>query len=239
MSAKSKNLFVCGRSCGATVLVVALALVLGCALSACSTTKARTPEANFDPATLRAGDSNVDTKGAPTDTDYWYAESDSEHPALYFQNNSIMTPVFLNADGTEKTARAGKSKVADGHLVPDGTAAPTYDIVFNDPFTCYDSVSETWFTRGDYAAVHAKLANTKWQSQKSDTALELKDDGTAVFSGAYSSDSGTWQFTAIDHIDIVEEAGSEGFEYSIAYDDSGKATSLDWTFEGNGYSRVD
>ena len=118
MSAKSKNLFAYGRACGVAVLVVALALALGCALSACGATKARAPEANIDPATLRAGDSNVDTKGALTDTDYWYAESDSEHPALYFQNNSIMTPVFLNADGTEKTARAGNPRSPMGIWCP-------------------------------------------------------------------------------------------------------------------------
>lgn len=235
MNAKTKNLSLISRIC----IAFALMLALGFTFSACSAAKARTPEANFDPATLRAGDSNTDTKGAPTYTDYWYAEGDSEHPALYFANNSIMTPVFQNADGTEKTPVATKAKVVDGHLLPDGEGAPEFDFVFNDPFTCYDAVSETWFTRGDYGAARAKIANTKWHSQKNDTTLELKDDGTAVFSGAYSSDTGTWQFTAIDHIDIVEEAGNEGFEYTIAYDDSGKATSLDWTFEGSGYTRAD
>lgn len=235
MNAKTKKSPLISRIC----IACALMLVLGCAFSACGAAKTRTPEANFDPTTLRAGDSNTDTKGARTYTDYWYAEGDSEHPALYFANNSIMTPVFLNADGTEKTPVATKAKVVDGHLLPDGEGAAEFDFVFNDPFTCYDAASETWFTRGDYDAAHAKIANTKWQSQKNETTLELKGDGTAVFSGAYSSDTGSWQFTAIDHIDIVEEAGNEGFEYTIAYDDSGKATSLDWTFEGNGYTRVD
>ena len=235
MNAKTKNLSLISQ----IFIAFALMAAVGFTFSACSAAKTRTPEANFDPATLRAGDSNTDTKGAPTYTDYWYAEGDSEHPALYFANNSIMTPVFLNADGTEKTPVATKAKVVDGHLLPDGEGAPEFDFVFNDPFTCYDAVSETWFTRGDYKAARAKVANTKWQSQKNDTTLELKDDGTAVFSGAYSSDTGTWQFTAIDHIDIVEEAGNEGFEYAIAYDDSGKAASLDWAFEGNGYTRAD
>lgn len=228
----------------------ALMLALACTLAACggsgsgsgsggATSTPRTAEPNFDPATLSAGLSNNDTAGALTYTDYWYADGDSEHPALYFQNNSIMTPVFLNADGTEKTTKAGKTKIADGHLVPDGDADPTYDIVFDDPFTCYDSVSQTWFTRGDYTATLAKVVNTKWTSQQNGAnSLELMEDGTAVFTGKFSS-TGTWHLTAIDRIGIADDSESEMREYDLSYDGSGKVTSLEWTFEGYGYDRVD
>lgn len=227
-----------------------LALVLVFSLSACggsggsgsnsssssSSSTPRTAEANIDPATLTAGQSNYDNDDATTYADYWYAEGDDKNPALYFDSNSIMTPVFLDEDGYDATVTYSSAKVEDGHLVPSGKADPDYDIVFDDPFTCYDFVSKTWYSRGDYTAAMAKIVNTTWKSQSNDYTMELMEDGTVVYSD--EEENGTWHFTALDRIDITPP-NDEGFEYTIGYDDSGKATSLEWTFEGYGYERVE
>ncbi len=225
-----------------------LALVLAFSLSACggsggsgsnsssSSSTPRTAEANIDPTTLTAGQSNYGNDDATTYADYWYAEGDDKKPALCFDSNSIMTPVFLDEDGYDATVKYSSAKAEDGHLVPSGKADPDYDIVFDDPFTCYDFVTKTWYSRGDYTAALKKIVNTNWQAQGADYTMELKDDGTVIYSD--EEESGTWHFTALDRIDIAPPDG-EGFEYTIKYDDSGKATGLEWTFEGYGYDRIE
>ncbi len=225
-----------------------LALTLALSLGACgdsggsggdSSSTASTPRtavANVDPTTLTAGQSNYGKESVSTNADYWYDENDEEKPALYFDSNTIMTPVFLDEDGHDATAKYSSAKVVDGHLVPSGTADPDYDIVFDDPFTCYDFVSKTWYSRGDYKSALEKVANTKWQSQNKDYTLELKEDGSAVFSD--EEKAGTWHFTALDRIDVAP-ADAEGYEYTIVYDSSGKATGLEWTFEGHGFDRIE
>ena len=226
-----------------------LALALVFSLSACggsggsgssssssNSSTPRTAEANIDPATLTAGQSNYGNDDATTYSDYWYAEGDDKNPALYFDSNSIMTPVFLDEDGYDATVTYSSAKVEDGHLVPSGKADPDYDIVFDDPFTCYDFVTKTWYSRGDYTAAMAKIVNTTWKSQTGDYTMELMEDGTVVYSD--EEENGTWHFTSLDRIDITPP-NDEGFEYTIAYDDSGKATGLEWTFEGYGFDRVE
>lgn len=225
-----------------------LALALALSLGACSgsggsggssdssASTPRTAVANTDPTTLTAGQSNYGKENVTTYADYWYAEGDDEKPALYFDSSTIMTPVFLDEDGYDATVTYSSAKVKDGHLVPSGKADPDYDIVFDDPFTCYDFVTKTWYSRGDYKAALEKIVNTSWKSQTKDYTMELKEDGTVVYSD--EGESGTWHFTALDRIDIAP-ANDEGFEYTIKYGDSGKATTLEWTFEGYGYDRIE
>ncbi len=226
------------------MLAFALALSLGACggsggsggSSDSSASTPRTAVANTDPATLTAGQSNYGKENVTTYADYWYAEGDDEKPALYFDSNTIMTPVFLDEDGYDATVTYSSAKVKDGHLVPSGKADPDYDIVFDDPFTCYDFVTKTWYSRGDYKAALEKIVNTSWKSQTKDYTMDLKEDGTVVYSD--EEESGTWHFTALDRIDIAP-ANDEGFEYTIKYDDSGKAMTLEWTFEGYGYDRIE
>ncbi len=250
MDASIKKFRTVGQACAA----IALALVLSCSITACgggsggstsggdagsgasATSAPREGSANVDPAELEAGYSEPDDAKI-TYTDYWYVDGEKT-PALYFQNNSVMTPVFLNEDGSEKTVKTGTATIKDGHIVPEGEADPTYDIVFDDPFTCYDFATGTWYTRGDNNAELAKVVNTTWKSQSKEDKLELMQDGSLTYTEDGKTQSGTWHFTAIDRLGI-RIADDEMFEYDLTYDTSGKVVALDWTFDGYGYDRVD
>ena len=171
----------------------------------------------------------------------WYIDGDTSRPGFYLEAWTVVLPVFFDESGKPIDPDCDAT-IKDKHLVPSEECESGYDIVFVDPMTCYDSVSNTWYSRGDYNAVMAKVVNTKWKSLTNESIeIELREDGTLVESrDGEQAEAGTWAITAVDQVGLYWDDEDPAWNYAIHCDSNGKADKLDWGFDGSGdYARVD
>ena len=163
------------------------------------------------------------------------------YPGFYLEAWTVVLPVFFDESGKPIDPDCDAT-IKDKHLVPSEECERGYDIVFVDPMTCYDSVSNTWYSRGDYNAVMAKVVNTKWKSLTNESIeIELREDGTLVESiDGKQAEAGTWAITAVDQVGLYWDDEEPAWNYAVHCDSNGKADKLDWGFEGSGdYARID
>ena len=180
------------------VVVVAFALACSCMIAGCGggsgavESKERAPEANVDPSRIDSGSYLADN-GFGYSADVWYIDGDTSRPGFYLEAWTVVLPVFFDESGKPIDPDCDAT-IKDKHLVPSEECESGYDIVFVDPMTCYDSVSNTWYSRGDYNAVMAKVVNTKWKSLTNESIeIELREDGTLVESrDGKQAEAGTW-----------------------------------------------
>lgn len=202
--------------------------------------KERAPEANVDPSRIDSGSYLADN-GFGYSADVWYIDGDTSRPGFYLEAWTVVLPVFFD-EGGKPIDPDCDATIKDKHLVPSEECESGYDIVFVDPMTCYDSVSNTWYSRGDYNAVMAKVVNTKWKSLTNESIeIELREDGTLVESrDGKQAEAGTWAITAVDQVGLYWDDEDPAWNYAIHCDSNGKADKLDWGFDGSGdYARVD
>ncbi len=229
-----------------TSVVVAFALACSCMISGCGggsgavESKERAPEANVDPSRIDSGSYLADN-GFGYSADVWYIDGDTSRPGFYLEAWTVVLPVFFDESGKPIDPDCDAT-IKDKHLVPSEECESGYDIVFVDPMTCYDSVSNTWYSRGDYNAMVAKVVNTKWKSLTNESIeIELREDGTLVESrDGKQAEAGTWAITAVDQVGLYWDDEDPAWNYAIHCDSNGKADKLDWGFDGSGdYARVD
>lgn len=189
-----------------TSVVVAFALACSCMIAGCGggsgavESKERVPEANVDPSRIDSGSYLADN-GFGYSADVWYIDGDTSRPGFYLEAWTVVLPVFFDESGKPIDPDCDAT-IKDKHLVPSEECESGYDIVFVDPMTCYDSVSNTWYSRGDYNAVMAKVVNTKWKSLTNESIeIELMEDGTLVEGrDGERAEAGTWAITAVDQV---------------------------------------
>ena len=229
-----------------TSVVVAFALACSCIIAGCGggsgavESKERVPEANVDPSRIDSGSYLADN-GFGYSADVWYIDGDTSRPGFYLEAWTVVLPVFFDESGKPIDPDCDAT-IKDKHLVPSEECERGYDIVFVDPMTCYDSVSNTWYSRGDYNAVMAKVVNTKWKSLTNESIeIELREDGTLVESiDGKQAEAGTWAITAVDQVGLYWDDEEPAWNYAVHCDSNGKADKLDWGFEGSGdYARID
>lgn len=228
-----------------TSVVVAFALACSCMIAGCGgsgavESKERVPEANVDPSRIDSGSYLADN-GFGYSADVWYIDGDTSRPGFYLEAWTVVLPVFFDESGKPIDPDCDAT-IKDKHLVPSEECESGYDIVFVDSMTCYDSVNNTWYSRGDYNAMMAKVVNTKWKSLTNESIeIELREDGTLVESrDGKQAEAGTWAITAVDQVGLYWDDEDPAWNYAIHCDSNGKADKLDWGFDGSGdYARVD
>ena len=229
-----------------TSVGVAFALACSCMIAGCGggsgavESKERVPEANVDPSRIDSGSYLADN-GFGYSADVWYIDGDTSRPGFYLEAWTVVLPVFFDESGKPIDSDCDAT-IKDKHLVPSEECESGYDIVFVDPMTCYDSVSNTWYSRGDYNAVMAKVVNTKWKSLTNESIeIELREDGALVESrDGKQAEAGTWAITAVDQVGLYWDDEDPAWNYAVHCDSNGKADKLDWGFDGSGdYARVD
>lgn len=197
------------------------------ASSASAPTKKLEPAANTNPIYLEAGSST--DHGKPSgESDMWYVDGDKSKGGLYFENFLPLAPVFVDADGKQLNEYGYPSAVEDNHLIPAEEGEGNFDLIFNDPMTCYDLVSGTWYIRGDYNKELAKIVDTHWTNEDNpEDSFTLKANGTIVWDNKEESTLKTWDVTAIDRVTLLFEDEESGFAYDCFYDDNGRMVRLE------------
>ena len=127
------------------------------------------PAANIDPAVVNMGQA-IDEKHT---ADAWYKDGVEGGDYIYFEkaDNSDLGLAYVKMENGERASTVLCAVNAELHVV-DAEAAEgesSIDIVFVDEFKAYDYKSETWYVRGDPAALSVIFADIAFVNQDDST----------------------------------------------------------------------
>lgn len=228
-----------------TVLIVAIACVVavtailaGCSGSPSDTPKETdpfaqmTPEANIRPLYIDPGQLDSGERSSDVWTGYRDGKKTGERLFLTYVlgSDSLFSITALDENGDRVDDRSQFTNVEseDRYLAtPEDAEGARYDIVFNDNFTAYDYVSETWYTRGDMEKLLAEFPGAWTSSQNGDFQLTFKEDGT--FESIYRGDvngAGSYTMKANNIVQLQYE-DREWASRKVEFAEDGKLTVID------------
>lgn len=223
-------------------IAVFLALLFVFALAGCgaeaqpgkaATEKATTrrvmpaPSAAVDPLEIDFGYCGygvTDNPAAPCDCWYAFDKKGDAPDCIWFRQ-----PLTLCRNDGECAFKTNNEL----HCIPAGKN-PTFDfdIVFIDPFTCYDSVTGTYFVRGEltFEETEDLLSGTKYaftdeysvsedKTERDTYSLEFREDGTCTLTENDFEYEGSWELKAPRVIRTEFETFGEN--YYIEYNGDG------------------
>lgn len=157
-------------------------------------------------------------------SDAWYVVGE-ENPEyfIYFVQVSGNELSYYLYDHGEETTIGSLAMGDDGHLKDASGAA---DVVFMDTFTCYDFVSETFYSRGDLPALQDQfIGSIMWDEDDNENTIEFAEDGTCIeFYNGNDYDM-TWWIPNTNYIYLTEGDGYN-YEFEIIYDQDGNVDHL-------------
>ncbi|NLW70624.1 MAG: hypothetical protein GX061_06040 [Eubacteriaceae bacterium] len=181
-----------------------------------------TPSANIMPKDINRGmiRDNESTSGT---SDKWYPNGEEGDVFIFFvqaMSESGISYHIMNGD-IDKTVWCKVTN--ENHLVNEKDDDEVkIDIVFYDPFTAYDYVSETWYSRGDYDATVALLKGKTFVKEgDSESSFTFNEDGTYKELWKGIERSGEWKIENATQVTIGRS------EYDLAYDEKGNLIGLD------------
>ena len=183
------------------------------------------PAANIDPAVVNMGQA-IDEKHT---ADAWYKDGVEGGDYIYFEkaDNSDLGLAYVKMENGERASTVLCAVNAELHVVDAESAEgeSSIDIVFVDEFKAYDYKSETWYVRGDPAALSVIFADIAFVNQDDSTnTLILNADGTGleVFQG--QEDELSWVMDSASTVKYND--GSYDHVLQIVCDETGKLVSL-------------
>ncbi len=190
------------------------------------------PAAAVDPMDISWGPEKDDSG------ENWYAEG--ARGTSYFsvtpnaaKGNTIS--FFNSSSGDHRSAVTESSYVvSDMHMrcTNNGTR---YDFIFTNEMTAYDTISGTYYQRGDYEEIKSQLTSGKFVNEDNPKDYYvLKDNGKSV---EYFGDrvfKGNWTLSTAETISLYDKANKQDYQFSLIYDDFGNISGFD--FKGIVYS---
>ncbi|MDY3129149.1 MAG: hypothetical protein SOW20_03880, partial [Berryella intestinalis] len=191
-----------------------------------------TPEANIQPLYIDPGQLDSGERSSDVWTGYRDGKKTGERLVLTYVlgSGSLFSIDLLDENGNKVDDRSQFTNVEseDRHLAtPEDAEGARYDIVFNDNFTAYDYVSDTWYTRGDMKKLLAAFPGTWTSSQNGDFQLTFKEDGT--FESIYRGEAngvGSYTMKAGNVVQLQYD-DREWASRKVEFADDGKLTVID------------
>lgn len=189
------------------------------------------PQAKVDPFEIEPGM----LPDGPTSSDVWEAWKDGAptgeriYLTAVLGEESLFSITVLDGSGAETDSQFANLRTDDKHLTtPEGAEGRSFDLVFNDDYTAYDGVSETWYTRGDLEADMQEMVGGWTSSKNPDFKISFNEDGSYAesFSGNENG-SGTFSMKATNVVKL-EPADESGWELVVVgLDENGVANMYD------------
>lgn len=192
----------------------------------------RTPEANIDPNEIEPGMLAVSDDVTRT-SDLWHVDGDASKGGVYFVSCSsdlgVLSVYFVDDQGKETESTGGSepyNQVKDKHLVSSDGVEPAYDFSFEDPFTCYDNLSKTWYVRGDkaYEDVKAAFAGKSWGDSFS--TFNFAEDGTFEEDRDGTVFKGKWVVSTPNVVSLFYDGDSSPMNLRFTLDSQGAIESI-------------
>lgn len=203
------------------VFVMSL-LFASCKLLSASDTSASSnvPDAELDPQEIVWG---CDENGYG---EYWYA--DGARGAECFSvvsaiNGANEICFFSSSKGTSNAGTKGVHYKVDNMHLSCFSGGKSYDLIFLDEMTAYDTVSGTYYQRADYNVLYSALTSGKFVN-KDNTGdwYVFKSSGKSIEYFGDKAFPGRWRLATSDTISVYDNKTGETYSFDILFNGSGK-----------------
>ena len=197
------------------ILTILMLIFTVFSLSACNGNFPKA-EANIDPATINWG--------TGTEGDRWYLDGKEGNDYLIFSRAETGKACYI----CESVTESGKTEITctalEGHLTAPGDIV---DFIFPDNFTAYDTISETYYSRGDAEALRAAIGDLTFIEKTDETnVLKLTKDGACKEKYLGNSYSGTWELVTPDTVCCSFQNDDFPYEFVLVKNEKGDITGL-------------
>lgn len=194
------------------------------------------PAANVAPVDIDSGHVPLDAYQASLPwydegrtSDIWWKDGQEGIEGLFLTNagnDAGKSVTWVDGDGNETASQFDLEVSDDGHLVSKEGADPAVDIVFNDPLTCYDAVSDAWYVRGDAAELAGLLEGLSLATEDGRWTVTFGEDGT--FAEVYDEEegTGTWEFISSCNVRLTYDNGPAPETLDVVRDETGQVIEL-------------
>ena len=181
---------------------------------------AMVPDAELDPEEITWG---CDENGYG---EYWYANGTRGaecFSVLSGKNGANEICFYSNSKGTSDAGAKGVRYTVDDMHMSCSTGGKSYDLIFIDEMTAYDTLSGVYYQRADYdllfnAITAGKFVNKDnpkdWYVFKS-TGKSMEYFGDMVFPGR-------WRLATSESISVYDNRSKETFSFNILFGSSGQ-----------------
>ena len=162
----------------------------------------------------------------------WYLDGKKENPFFTVQpdEEGVLVISFFDA-GAEAVPGASSSDsailVSEMHVANEPGSEKEFDLVFTDPFTAFDSVSEGYYVRGDYVSLFNDLTSKAFRSTVyPQEYIVLHTDGTAEDN--YDGDvyPGTWYVENAHRLLYHDDETDSDIRFYYSYSENGAFAGL-------------
>lgn len=198
------------------------------------------PEATLSPADIDSGYVPEDAYHAaqPWNDEYrtsdiWWKDGQEGTEGIFLTNagnDAGKAVTWVDGDGYETDTQFEMTITEDNHLASKPGEEPAIDLVFNDHLTCFDSVSGTWYVRGDADELNALLAELSVTTEDGRWSIMFAEGGT--FSDVYDDEesTGTWEFISSCNIRLTYDSGLDPEVLDVVRNEDGQVIELSNTW---------
>ena len=162
----------------------------------------------------------------------WYLDGKKDNPFFTVQpdGDGILTISFFG-EGT--VALPGNSLsdspilISEMHVANEPGSEKEFDLVFTDPFTAFDTLSEEYYIRGDYVSLFDDLTSSAFRSTLyPQEYIMLHTDGTAE--DFYENDvyPGSWYVENAHRLLYHDDETDSDIRFYYSYSESGSFAGL-------------
>lgn len=164
--------------------------------------------------------------------DLWYenGKTTGEFFSVYYDGKGIPSLSFFDA-GSEASLDAASSEgsfsITEKHVINEPGAEKEFDLIFLDPLTAYDSVSGSYYLRGDYVSLFDALTTGGFRSSLyPQEYIVLHSDGSAE--DFYEGDpfTGTWYVENARQLVYHDDEYDTDYVFFFSFDDTGSLSGL-------------
>lgn len=162
----------------------------------------------------------------------WFLDGKKDNSFFTVQpdEEGILTISFFEA-GTE--AAPGRSSsdssilVSEMHVTNEPGSEKEFDLVFTDPFTAFDTISEAYYVRGDYVSLFDDLTSSAFRSTVyPQEYIVLHTDGTAEDNYEGTAYPGSWYVENAHRLLYHDAETDSDIRFYYSYSDDGSFIGL-------------
>ena len=223
---------------------VFLLAVLCLGLCSCDIVK---PVSEIDPNKPSAPSGNtedLEPVSDPSDPKWSWGYSDTSLGDLWYENGKTESTFFsVSTDeegllvlsffdagseaAPEKASSEGHFSISEKHIINEPGAGKEFDLIFLDPFTAFDSVSGSYFLRGDYVSLFGSLTKGGFRSVLyPQEYLVLHSDGSAEDMYEGTPYPGNWYVEDARRLRYHDDENDTDYVFFYSFDDEGLLNGL-------------
>ena len=170
------------------------------------------PEASLNPDSIKWASSNGDEE-------YWYANGQRGSESFYVvsaagSENGIY---FTDSCNVGREA-ANPYTISDMHLKCENTSGRSYDLIFLNEMTAYDTISGTYYQRADYDSIVENLTSGEFVNvDNPKDSYTFRKNGKSVEYFGDKVFKGIWSLETTQTVVVYDKSCKEYFHFNLQF----------------------